>query len=467
MISRQVVRSLVGKAGIRLLKYEPRGIISRSFSTTVTQEDKEKLKQELQNQENGIVDQFIEKKLDPKAESEPAPEKSQEDFYRAKIVQEITQGPVLNNQEEIKVNKADLPEKDKAFVEKKTTIWDNLRVVWEHMKHSFKDLWIDTKYISRLLKDKGLKTEKYTLKELRERRRISMELFKFMPYSFFIVVPLAELLIPPYLILFPNSTPGQFLTSAQKGDITKKLAQDQIDGYNLIVRSLPKFSKLIDIDPIRLYESLSNLQNTEGREKDRQFYTASDLEEKLMRFLDRRNKEALVETISLETLNSFELEQISKIFYRRYVPGYNFLNILWKIPFKFPFWATKKLLKLAGFKPYKGLTKHWFYKFQFSLDSGPLSIYKKYLLIAQLRFHIRQIRKQDEQLAKDLSQLNELSQLELVDYAKQRGIIMEDKEEILNYIEKYWIPISTRKDISDDLLVWTVLLRFKYADILV
>jgi len=46
-----------------------------------------------------------------------------------------------------------------------------------------------------------------------------MDLIKFIPFSFFVVVPFAEFLFPAWLVIFPNSIPSQFL---DKNDREKK-----------------------------------------------------------------------------------------------------------------------------------------------------------------------------------------------------------------------------------------------------
>lgn len=40
--------------------------------------------------------------------------------------------------------------------------------------------------------------------------RVRSDLFKIIPFSFFLVVPMAELFLPLYLLLFPNAMPSQY-----------------------------------------------------------------------------------------------------------------------------------------------------------------------------------------------------------------------------------------------------------------
>jgi LETM1 and EF-hand domain-containing protein 1 len=46
---------------------------------------------------------------------------------------------------------------------------------------------------------------------LSEVYRTKKDLMKFVPFSFFLLVPFAELLLPPYLFFFPNSLPTTYI----------------------------------------------------------------------------------------------------------------------------------------------------------------------------------------------------------------------------------------------------------------
>lgn len=402
-------------------------------------------------------------------EATPVPEVKEEDLYKNKITQEIIKEPLLEEPGPAVEIKADpeTPEKDKAFTQKKTTLWQKIKVALVHLKHSFIDVWKDTKYISKVIATNGINEKRYTLFELRERRRILKDLFKFMPYAVLILLPGGELLFPPYMILFPNSTPTQFMTVANLGERTKELTERQNEGYKNFVRSLPKFTKLLGIDPIKLYESLNYLETTEGKEKDRQFYKAHDFEEKIQKFLKRPDKNELIAPVALNTLDAYELEQLTKVFYMMYVPGYTWMNVIYGLFFKFPFYAVKFIAKQLKVKNTSKITNNIFVKFKFSLNHGPLSYVKKWLLLFQLKAHLYQIRKQDRVLKQDFSQLAKNPILHKFEFARQRGIPVEAWEDIIKFTEYYWLPLSLREDVSDDLLVWIMLLRFKYADIVV
>ena len=76
------------------------------------------------------------------------------------------------------------------------------------VKHGLNEAWIGTKntykeykFTKTLLKNKQIYTESYTAQELQKIRRIKRDAFKLVPFSFFLVVPFAELLIPFYLLI--------------------------------------------------------------------------------------------------------------------------------------------------------------------------------------------------------------------------------------------------------------------------
>jgi LETM1 and EF-hand domain-containing protein 1 len=76
------------------------------------------------------------------------------------------------------------------------------------LKEGTKDTYVDGKWYFNLLRKK--KREEMTGYELRESLLIRSDLLKIIPFSFFVIVPMAELLLPFYLLLFPNAMPSQY-----------------------------------------------------------------------------------------------------------------------------------------------------------------------------------------------------------------------------------------------------------------
>jgi LETM1 and EF-hand domain-containing protein 1 len=147
-------------------------------------------------------------------------------------------------------------ERDKVFTEKKMSTWDHVKVALHHIKKGFATVGSDSVYLAKLLKKKQLRDDSYSVFELRERRRISKDLVKFIPYSIFMTIPFLEAFLPIYMILFPNSMPTQFMFESQVGKKTSELVEAQQDAYNKIIPLLPKFANVIGLDPLKFVQSI-------------------------------------------------------------------------------------------------------------------------------------------------------------------------------------------------------------------
>lgn len=84
-----------------------------------------------------------------------------------------------------------------------------------------KDLWRDSKWLIRLYKSKP--RAEFTGYEIAENRRVIIDLVKFIPYSFILIVPFAEALLPVMLWLFPNAVPSFFLFDTAEDKRIEKL----------------------------------------------------------------------------------------------------------------------------------------------------------------------------------------------------------------------------------------------------
>ena len=72
-----------------------------------------------------------------------------------------------------------------------------------------KDTYKDLTWIIKLYRKKGYKH--FTGFEKKENFRIVYDLLKFIPFSLFLIIPGAEILLPLYLAFFPNSIPTWFI----------------------------------------------------------------------------------------------------------------------------------------------------------------------------------------------------------------------------------------------------------------
>lgn len=68
---------------------------------------------------------------------------------------------------------------------------------------------------------------------------------------------------------------------SQVGKKTSELVAAQQDSYDKIIPLLPKFANVIGLDPLRFVQSIQDILDKEGRDKDRLFYKVSDFESKI------------------------------------------------------------------------------------------------------------------------------------------------------------------------------------------
>jgi len=77
----------------------------------------------------------------------------------------------------------------------------------------FRNLKKDVGYAMGLRKDIIIhKYKNQNYEENVKMRQVQTDVIKFIPFSFFILIPGAEILLPPFLMVFPNSVPSQFMS---------------------------------------------------------------------------------------------------------------------------------------------------------------------------------------------------------------------------------------------------------------
>jgi len=84
--------------------------------------------------------------------------------------------------------------------------------IWEELvkvKDGFKLLKDDFKFFVRFQKRKiDYKYDKPSYKSDIKLKQVKSDFIKFIPFSLFIIIPGAELLLPAWLVVFPNSIPS-------------------------------------------------------------------------------------------------------------------------------------------------------------------------------------------------------------------------------------------------------------------
>lgn len=77
--------------------------------------------------------------------------------------------------------------------------------------------------------------------ERRKVRQVKQDVIKFIPFSLFLIIPGGELFIPPYLMIFPNSMPSQFMDSAQRNKRFKQIKHTRDEAAKKLMISYPNY----------------------------------------------------------------------------------------------------------------------------------------------------------------------------------------------------------------------------------
>lgn len=101
--------------------------------------------------------------------------------------------------------------------------------IWEKVKHELQHYWDGTKLlgyeikVSTKLVAKMASGYELTRREDRQLQRTITDIIRLVPFSMFVIVPFAELLLPVALKLFPNMLPSTYESGKDKEAKTKKL----------------------------------------------------------------------------------------------------------------------------------------------------------------------------------------------------------------------------------------------------
>jgi len=138
--------------------------------------------------------------------------------------------------------------KTAGFLKRNKKFWGHkLAHIWEELVkvgQGFKRLWADFKFYIGVHRDKHkYKYDTVSFQQDVKVKQVKQDLIKFIPFSLFIIVPGLELLLPAWLVIFPNSIPSQFLSPEQR---KKEFAQ-------LNERRNIAAEKLLHILPRHLY----------------------------------------------------------------------------------------------------------------------------------------------------------------------------------------------------------------------
>ena len=335
-------------------------------------------------------------------------------------------------------------------IKKKKTLWDKIKHEIQHLKKSLKDVYNDGKYAYGLRKEKK-SLSNFTLIEFIKYKSITYDLVKFLPYSIFLSIPLLEVFLPFYILLFPNSTPSQFYSEKSIGVKNERMTRKQVSGYKTLKKRLYSVLGQDFVDIKNVFKALKEDPDNEEM-KARLVQLDKALQDKLI----NEWKANYSKKLSYGTLNVEEKEALLKLFYSEYISGVYIINQVYNTPFfiynLFSRWGKYEKLKIDATR--------W------KLNFFPISMVKSISFRMQLRNHMKRLNQEDSLLLKNPKDaLEECTSLELFDLARRRGLRIQSDTDIKNFLIAQWSHHSQIRDI--DLRVWTILLRHEYADFLI
>jgi hypothetical protein len=143
--------------------------------------------------------------------------------------------------------------KTAAFYKRnKKFIGHKLYHVWEELVkvgQGFRALKNDFYFYLKVHKSKAsFKYDSISYKQELKIKQVQTDFIKFIPFSLFIIVPGLELLLPAWLVIFPNSKPSQFLSDAERARQFKILDQQRNVAAEKLLYILPKYLYMLEKD---------------------------------------------------------------------------------------------------------------------------------------------------------------------------------------------------------------------------
>jgi len=296
-------------------------------------------------------------------------------------------------------------------------IWIEIKKIGTGMK----TLHNDVKYSIKTTKDTEMKEYgSYSFTSRVKIRQTWADVFKFIPFSVFIIIPGADLLIPFYLVIFPNALPSQFQSDAGK---SKKLN----DLVELQKMSAHKLSKMF---PQRLSEAL----------KEREI----DPDDKI-KITELRRKFKEKDFLTTDLLD-----------YRK----------IFKVYINFQYTSTKALMAICNMmslQPITGLNTInnilKVFRVKIPIDHPAVEWMTRRILFREFSLYMKKLRRDDSYL--QFEEIEDLDEPTLNRLCFERGLPISilTRNQKLRELKK-WRALSTLRNVPDSLLVYLRVMKF-------
>lgn len=290
-------------------------------------------------------------------------------------------------------------------------------------------LYHDAKYLSKKKYRATFHGGSFTLKDHKAMSRTSSDLLKMFPFSIFIIIPGAEVLLPPALYVFPNMVPTTFLSKTKQEKFFKEMQEKR------------------PIHADKLHRFLLEKSKTVEDEKYSEFLKAIRARpQKITRGLVLENHDLFMHTFNFGSMDADQLRSVCRLLSMEPWTGFRTFNKLVMVP-------IHKLLGYAGVS----FPRMWDPKL------FPLSELQRNIVMLQLRSLMKQIRSEDNMLLRENIPNMETELLHAC--CRERAIDTEfqtDKQvrsELQDWVKRSTHPLPEGR-VKDEALVFSQIFQY-------
>lgn len=296
--------------------------------------------------------------------------------------------------------------------------------IWHEIQHIGKGFKTFKEEIQESVSDtKDMHYARYkkpTYIQTKRMQRITKDVIKFVPFSIFILIPGLELLLPAWLVIFPNAIPSQFQSASARQKKIEEMIQNRNIAAERLLFNYPKY-----INKLSKSDYLSDQEKEELQELLNILETRDVMHTDLLKFKHLFTKYAEFRHFKVNTLMS-----MAHFMGLSPVTGLNTINNI-----------------LA------------FLKLRIEIDNPYVSWFTKIILIRELKLFFRKTRREDSHLS--MEKINTFSESKIDSILIQRGIEIENRpteKKLKDY--KMWQAISNLNNVPDTLLIFCRLNEF-------
>jgi len=290
--------------------------------------------------------------------------------------------------------------------------------------HGSKSAYKDAKYLASVVSSKPKNS--YTVEEIREVKRITRDLTKFVPFYAALIIPAGELALFPYLYLFPRAVPSYFMSEKAMKEEKYKYLDNQARGHEA------------------LREHLLSAMTKLG-------YDAEKGNAETMKTFFTQNQEALLELLDINKMNSDMLKNASDFLMFEYVEGTFILNTLYKTLVNLPRYGINMAMWVAR-NSYRAVWDHPFFNFHFQMNSFPFEGLKKTFIKYQFNQQLKTMKAQNFAILSSF--YGNLNDSAVVELAKERGHYSNKEEEAKKFLKEEWSQVAQSNLHNEQFLFW-------------